>query len=129
MAITTFKDVRLQVDNVYNYKVKANEVIPEGALVSLDANGLAVNAVAGEKIVGVANGDFSRDEAGDLVVHVDTHGIITLKTSASVAQSAVGSDVAVVDNETVSTTLTDAEVVGQIVKRIDATTVRVRLAV
>lgn len=129
MAITTFKDVRLQVDNVFNYRIKANEVIPEGALVSLDANGLAVNAVAGAKIVGVANGDFSKDESGAIVVHVDTHGIITLKTSASVAQSAVGADVAVVDNETVTTTVASVAVIGQIVKRIDATTVRVRLKV
>lgn len=63
------------------------------------------------------------------MVHVDTHGIITLKTAATITQAAVGSDVAVADNETVTTTLTDAEVVGQIVKRIDANTARVRLAV
>lgn len=62
--ITSFKDVRLQVDNVYNYKVKDGETIPEGALVGLDEDGLAVNAVAAERIVGVANGDFSKDSGG-----------------------------------------------------------------
>lgn len=128
MAITSFKDVQLQVDNVYNYKVKQSEIIPEGALVSLDAQGLAVNAVAGAKIVGVANGDKSRDEKGDVVVHVDTHGIITLATSEAVTQADLGSDVEVVDNATVKKK-TSGKTVGQIVKRIDANTVRVRLNV
>ena len=126
--ITSFKDVRLQVENVYNYKVKAGETIPEGALVGLDVDGLAVNAVAAKRIVGVANGDFSKDEKGDLVVHVDTHGIITLQTSATITQASVGSPVQVVDNQTVAVATTGVKV-GEIVKRIDANTARVRLHV
>lgn len=122
MAITAFKDVFRQVDNVMHYKLKANEVIPEGALVAIDSNGLAINAVATSKIVGVATGVIQ-----DGRVEVYTGGIIDVKYNGTATQAKVGELVTTVDNETVKTAATSNPIAGVVVEFKSATQVRIRI--
>nr|DAH67021.1 MAG TPA: capsid fiber protein [Caudoviricetes sp.] len=122
MAITAFKDVFRQVDNVMHYKLKANEVIPEGALVAIDSNGLAINAVATSKVVGVATGVIQ-----DGRVEVYTGGIIDVKYNGTATQAKVGELVTTVDNETVKTAATGNPIAGVVVEFKSATQVRIRI--
>lgn len=122
MAITAFKDVFRQVDNVMHYKLKANEVIPEGALVAIDSNGLAINAVATSKVVGVATGVIQ-----DGRVEVYTGGIIDVKYNGTATQAKVGELVTTVDNETVKTAGTGNPIAGVVVEFKSATQVRIRI--
>ena len=122
MAITAFKDVFRQVDNVMHYKIKANEVIPEGALVAIDTNGLAINAVATSKVVGVATGVIQ-----DGRVEVYTGGIIDVKYNGTATQAKVGELVTTVDNETVKTAATGNPIAGVVVEFKSATQVRIRI--
>lgn len=122
MAITAFKDVFRQVDNVMHYKIKANEVIPEGALVAIDSNGLAINAVATSKVVGVATGVIQ-----DGRVEVYTGGIIDVKYNGTATQAKVGELVTTVDNETVKTAATGNPIAGVVVEFKSATQVRIRI--
>lgn len=122
MAITAFKDVFRQVDNVMHYKIKANEVIPEGALVAIDSNGLAINAVATSKVVGVATGAIQ-----DGRVEVYTGGIIDVKYNGTATQAKVGELVTTVDNETVKTAGTGNPIAGVVVEFKSATQVRIRI--
>lgn len=122
MAITAFKDVFRQVDNVMHYKIKANEVILEGALVAIDSNGLAINAVATSKVVGVATGVIQ-----DGRVEVYTGGIIDVKYNGTATQAKVGELVTTVDNETVKTAATGNPIAGVVVEFKSATQVRIRI--
>lgn len=128
MAITSFKDVRRQVDNVYHYIIKENEVIPEGALVGIDANGLAINAIADSKVIGVCEGQDD-DVNGTLMVRVWTHGIITVKTNAAITQADIGKQVKAVDNETVAIASDGDVVIGELTAMIDANNARMRVLV
>lgn len=122
MAITSFKDVRRQVDNVMHYPIKDGENIPEGAIVAVDANGVAINAIAGSKVVGVATGGYQ-----DGQVEVWTGGIIDVKYDGTATQAKVGGLVKTVDNETVTDAAADDAVAGIIVEFKDAGNVRIRV--
>ena len=122
MAITTFKDVARQVDNIAHYPIKASEVIPEGAIVAVNASGLAINAVANSKVVGVATGNKQ-----DGQVEVWTGGVIDAKFSGTATQATVGTLVATADNETVAAATTGQNVAGVVVEFKSASAVRIRV--
>lgn len=131
-AITGFKDVRRQENNIGHLKLAANTTIPEGALVGITAGGLAQNAAAGDKILGVASRTAS-NQNGKSDDHVEfwTYGVITVQFNGTATQADVAKYVKSVDNQTVAlhVTATDAAdlVCGRIVEVLSASRVRIAL--
>jgi hypothetical protein len=131
-AITAFKDVRRQENNIGHLKLAANTTIPEGALVGITSGGLARNAAAGDKVLGVASKGAS-NQNGKTDDHVEfwTYGVITVEFSGTATQADVAKYVKSVDNATVAlhVTGTDAAelVAGRIVEVLTASRVRIAL--
>jgi hypothetical protein len=131
-AITARKDVQRQQGEILPYPVEEATKIFEGALVSVNAAGYAVNATdaANDIFVGVADitVDNTAGADGAETVHVRTSGVIDVVTSG-LSQANVGDKVYVVDNQTVAlaATTTNDVLVGKIVKFISATKVRVAI--
>lgn len=109
------------------------EQIFEGALVSVNSSGYAVNAGddAGAVFAGVAQEtvDNSGGAAGDKEVVVRQGGIVLLNAAFSAAQTNVGDEVTASDNQTVdlAATTTNDIAVGRIVEVVSSSKVRVAL--
>jgi len=109
------------------------EKIVEGALVSVNSAGFAVNAGddAGAVFAGVAQEtvDNSAGAAGDTEIVVRSGGIVQVKTAFSAAQTNVGDEVTLSDNQTVDVagTTTNDVVCGRIQKVESSSVVRVAL--
>lgn len=129
-AITAKKDVRRQPGEVLSFVVKDNEVIPEGALVSVDSNGELVNATdaSGDVFVGVADETVDNSDDG-LECKVRVGGVIDVVSRLSAAATNVGDLVYAFDNQTVDLAgnLTNDVLVGRIVEVVSSSKLRVGL--
>ena len=132
-AITARKDTRRQEAVILPFPVEENTKIVEGALVSVNAAGYAVNATdaAGERVVGVASdlADNTGGADGAIDVTVWTGGAHTFVSQFSATIANVGDKVYAVDNQTVdlAATTTNDVLVGVIVGVESASQVRVML--
>lgn len=114
------------------YKMAAVK-IPKGALVNISADGYATNATdtAGETFAGVAyeTVDNSGGSAGDLSIRVETTGtFVFVDGGGNGAQTDVGVQFKVVDNQTITDAATSNNLVaGVAVESISATGVRIRI--
>ena len=107
------------------YLMKASTTIPKGALVAIEAaSGLAINAVAGASItapvVGVAAETKTSASSGSYWIEVEFDAD-WLFAASSVAQTAVGVAMLVVDNNTVDETSASSATVGKLVEYVSAT--------
>ena len=131
MAITTAKKNLDRQDGVVVSFLQSNVSIPEGALVSINAAGYAVNATdaANDVFVGIADEivDNSGGSAGDKRIKVRRTGVYTVLFDGTAAQSDVNTLVYVKDNETVDIAgdLTNDVLVGRIVEVLSTSKVRV----
>ena len=131
-AITTAKKSLNRQDGiVYPFQVAASTKIPEGALVSINAAGYAVNATdaANDVFVGVADEtiDNSSGAAGAKKIKIRRTGVFTVVFAGTATIADVNTLVYVVDNQTVNlaAATTNDVLVGRIVEFISATKVRV----
>ena len=132
--ITARKDVRRQEGRVLSFPVEEATTIYEGALVSVNAAGYAVNAsdAANDAFVGVchvgADNSGGADGAGEKV-QVWTDGVIDCVYAGTATQANVGDLVYAVDNQTVDVVgdTTNDVLVGKIVEFVTATKVRVAI--
>lgn len=107
------------------YLMKASTAIPKGALVGIEASsGLAINAVAGASItapvVGVAAESVTSLASGSYYIEVE-FDCDFLFAASSIAQTAVGVAMLVVDNNTIDETSASSAVVGKLVEYISST--------
>lgn len=130
-AITTAKKSTDRQDGeIVSFK-QSNVSIPEGALVSVNAAGYAVNATdtANDVVVGIADEtvDNSAGSAGDKSIKVRRTGVYSFVFSGTATIADVNSLVYAVDNQTVAlaATTTNDVLVGRIVEFVTATKVRV----
>lgn len=111
----------------------AAEKIYEGALVSVNSAGFAINGGddSGAVFAGVAQEtkDNSAGAAGAEEIVVRSGGIVQVNTAFSAAQTNVGDEVTLSDNQTVdlAATTTNDVVCGRIQKVISSSVVRVAL--
>lgn len=130
--ITERLDVRRQPGEVLPFKLN-NVKIFEGALVSVNSSGYAVNATdtSGDIFVGVADEtvDNSGGSAGDKEIKVRIGGIVNVDSEFSAAQTNVTDLVYAYDNHTVSSaaTMTNDVLVGRVVEVLSASKLRVAL--
>lgn len=129
-AITTAKkSLDRQDGDIYSFKVAASTTIPEGALVSINAGGYAVNATdtTAEVVVGVADETIVNVTAGDKSIKVRRNGVFTFVFGGTATIADVNTLVYVVDNQTVDLVgvTTNDVLVGRIVEFVTATKVRV----
>lgn len=111
------------------------EQIYEGALVEVNAAGYAVNGGddAGAVFAGVAQESVNNagGAAGDKEVVVRSGGIVQVKTNFSAAQTNVGDEVCLVDNQTIGlaadVAVVNDVVCGRIQKVVSSSVVRVAL--
>lgn len=131
-ATTTAREANRKEGKLISYPMAAVK-IPKGALVSINAAGYATNAsdTAGEKFAGVAyeTVDNSSGSAGDLFVRVETTGtFVFVDGGANGAQTDVGAEFNIVDNQTVTDAATTNSVkAGVAVESISPTQVRIRI--
>lgn len=130
-AITVAKKSTGRQDgDIISFKQGA-EKIPEGALVSINAAGYAVNATdaANDVFVGVADEtvDNSAGAAGATRIKVRRNGVYNVVFGGTATIADVNTLVYVVDNQTVDLigVTTNDVLVGRIVEFISATKVRV----
>lgn len=132
-AITARKDTRRQEAVILPFPVEENTKIVEGALVSVNAAGYAVNATdtTGERVVGVASAsaDNTGGADGAIDVTVWTNGAHSFVSQFSATIANVGDKVYAVDNQTVDLAgvTTNDVLVGVIVGIESASQVRVML--
>ena len=132
-AITARKDTRRQEAVILPFKVEENTKIVEGALVSVNAAGYAVNATdtASERVVGVASAEADNTGGADGAIDVTvwTGGAHSFVAAFSAAISNIGDKVYAVDNQTVdlAATTTNDVLVGVIVGVESSSQVRVLL--
>lgn len=132
-AITATKDTRRQEAVILPFPVEEATKIPEGALVSVNAAGYAVNATdtTAERVVGVASAEADNTSGADgaIDVHVWTGGAHTFVSGFSATIANVGDKVYAVDNQTVDLagTTTNDVLVGVVVGVLSTSAVRVLL--
>lgn len=111
----------------------AAEAIYEGALVEVNSSGYAANAGddSGAVFAGVCDKtvDNSGGSAGDLDCLVRTGGVVKVSAAFSAAQSNVGDEVTLSDNQTVdlAANTTNDVTCGRIVEVVSSSVVRVAL--
>ena len=107
--------------------------IPKGALVNINAAGYATNAsdTSGDTFAGVAyeTVDNSGGSAGEKSIRVETTGSFEFADGgANGAQTDVGAEFKIMDNQTVTDASTANNIkAGMCVESIDANTVRIRI--
>lgn len=132
MAATAARDAKRKPGEIANYKLPASGTIYKGTLVNVYvADGYAYagrNGTATDKFVGVATETKSGNGvAGDATINVWKSGEFEF-TLASAAQTDVGKPVYVSDDQTLTLTSTNAQLVGYIVELTGTNLVRVRIA-
>lgn len=131
--ITATKDTERQEGQILHYLVEEATTIEEGAAVSVNAAGYAVNAsdAANDIFVGVAHKkvDNSAGADGAEYVEVWTNGVHSFVSRFSAAQANIGDKVYAFDNQTVdlAANLTNDVLVGKIVEVVSTAKVRVAL--
>ena len=131
-ATTTAREAKGKDGELIAYKMAAVK-IPKGALVSINAAGYATNSTdaSGETFAGVAyeTVDNSAGNAGDLSIRVETTGtFVFVDSGGNGAQTDVGVEFKVVDNQTVTDASTTNNLkAGIAVESISATSVRIRI--
>lgn len=131
-ATTTAREAKRRDGQIIAYPMAAVK-IPKGALVNINTAGYATNASdsAGETFAGVAYEtlDNSAGAAGDLSIRVQTTGtFVFVDGGANGAQTDVGVEFRVVDNQTVTDASTSASIAaGVAVESISAGSVRIRI--
>jgi hypothetical protein len=131
-ATTTAREAKRKDGRLISYPMAAVK-IPKGALVSISAAGYATNATdaAGETFAGVAyeTVDNSAGNAGDLSIRVETSGtFVFVDGGGNGAQTDVGVEFLVVDNQTVTDAATSHNLkAGIAVESISSTSVRIRI--
>jgi len=135
---TTAREAKRKDGQLIAYPM-SNVKIPKGALVNINCDGYADNALGfpGEAFAGVAyeTVDNSAGSMGDLSIRVETTGTFIFAVGdGNGAQTDVGKEFYVVDNQTVTNDRTDnlagvnnGVAVGIAVESIDADTVRIRI--
>ena len=129
--LTAIRDEQHQQGVQIPLKMAAVKIF-SGALVAI-VGGYATNAGddSGATFVGVAQEtkDNSAGSAGDLEVVVRQGGVVQVATAFTAAQTDVGTEVTLSDNQTVdkAANTTNDITCGRIVEFIDASTVRVAL--
>lgn len=129
-AITTRKDVRRQANYIGHAKLAPSTTIPEGALVGVNAQGLATNAAAtsAAKVLGVASKTATAGRDGH--VEFETSGVISVKAGFSAAAGDLGELVKVKDNQTVDKLGGGDDqklICGRIVEVVSSTELRIAL--
>ena len=131
-ATTTAREAKRKDGRLVAYPMAAVK-IPKGALVNINAAGYATNATdaSGETFAGVAyeTVDTSAGSAGDVSIRVETTGtFVFVDGGANGAQTDVGVEFKVVDNQTITDASTTNNVkCGIAVESISASLVRVRI--
>ena len=132
-AITSFKDVARQENNIGHLKLAPGVSIPEGALVGVNAQGLATNAAesTADTVVGVAASPAGVG-LGKTADHVQfwTYGVITVNAAFSAKQSDIAAYVKVKDNQTVDKVTLPADAgkeCGRIVEVLSSSKIRIAL--
>lgn len=117
------------VTEIQRLLMKASTTIPKGAMVILDANGLAINATptASTQFAGIALSGETSAASGNYYIHVARNGRHLLTTSG-MAQSNVGDMMYAADNQTVGATASNAHKIGPITEFVSATQVWVDIA-
>ena len=132
-ATTTARESRRKDGDFVAYPVAASTKIPKGVLVNINAAGYAVNSsdTAGETFAGVSHEtvDNSTGAAGDLFIRVETTGTFQfVDGGANGAQTDVGVDFKIVDNQTVTDAATTNNIkCGICVESISTTATRLRI--
>ena len=132
-AITALKDTRRQEAVILPFPVEEATKIVEGALVSVNAAGYAVNATdtASERVVGVATAEADNTSGADGAIDVTvwTDGAHDFVSAFSATIANVGDKVYALDNQTVDVagSLTNDILVGVVVGVISTSKVRVLL--
>jgi len=131
-ALTDDYEAERQEGDLIRYKIYADEDIYKGAIVMVGADGYlrAATDAANSVVVGVAAEKSEapdNDKSGDRSVRVHRRGVFKFATAFRAAQRVVGDQVFVVDDNTVGEVgdVTNDLVVGQVVKFIDSSTVKV----
>lgn len=133
-ATTTARESRRKDGEIIAYPVAAGTKIPKGVLVNINAAGYAANSsdTAGETFAGVSYEtiDNSTGAAGDLFIRVDTTGTFQfVDGSANGAQTDVGVEFKIVDNQTVTDAATTNNIkCGICVESISANATRLRIS-
>jgi hypothetical protein len=105
--------------------MKASTTIPKGALIGIEAaSGLAINAVAGASITapvaGVAAQTKTSGSSGSTSIEAEFDADF-LFAASSITQVAVGTEMLVVDNNTIDETSASSASVGKLVEFVSAT--------
>ena len=129
-AITTAKKgLRRQDGEILSFQVASATTIPEGAIVSINAAGYAVNATdaANDVVVGIADETVVNPSGGTLLIKVCRTGVFTIVFGGTATIADVNTLVYVVDNQTcnLAAVTTNDVVLGRIVEVISSTKVRV----
>jgi hypothetical protein len=131
-ATTTARESKRMDGELISYKMAAVK-IPKGALVNINAAGFATNSTdaAGETFVGIAyeTVDNTTGSAGDKEIRVETTGtFVFVDGGANGAQTDVGVEFKIVDNQTVTDASTTNNIkAGTCVESISANTLRIRI--
>lgn len=130
---TAARDVKRSQGDIITLQVEAGDVIYAGTIVNIDADGYGIKGAdtAGHVLGGIAcdTVDNTGGADGAKEVAVYTEGTFEFAFSGTAAQTDVGTNAYVVDNQTVAlaATTTNDVLVGKIVEFIDASTVRVKI--
>lgn len=131
MAITTAKkSLDYAPGDIVSFRVAASTTIPEGAIVSVNAAGYAVNGTdaANDVFVGIADETVTNGiTAGEKRIKVRRTGVYTFKYNGTATVADINTLVYITDNETVDVAgdLTNDVLVGRIVDFLSASLVRV----
>ncbi|UCE26827.1 MAG: hypothetical protein JSW52_10855 [Candidatus Coatesbacteria bacterium] len=130
-ALTENYDAERKDGILITYPVSAGETVYKGALVCLDADGYVVpgDDASGYAFVGVSyeKADNTDGADGDATARVWKVGTYVFAADFTAGQEDVGSEVYVVDDNTVSTSTTYAVACGTVVEVISSASVRVRI--
>lgn len=131
-ATTNARESKRKDGELISYKMAAVK-IPKGALVNINAAGFATNSTdtAGETFAGVAyeTVDNSAGAAGAQEIRVESTGTFLFADGgANGAQTDVGVEFKIVDNQTITDAATTNNIkAGICVDSIDSTNVRIRI--
>jgi hypothetical protein len=130
-ALTENYDAERKDGILITYPVAAGETIYKGAIVCLDSDGYLVpgSDATGYSFVGISyeKADNASGADGDVTARVWKVGTYVLVSDFAAGQDDVGSEVYVVDDNTVSTSTTYSVVCGTIVEIISSSSVRIRI--
>lgn len=124
-AITTAVNRQAKgTPKIRSFLMKASTTIPKGALVAIEAaSGLVLNAVSGAgytAVVGVAAETIVSAASGNYYIAVEFDREY-LFAASSIAQTALGTAMLVIDNNTVDETSAGSATVGKLTEYVSAT--------